>query len=334
METGEVIKRLMELSGGVLKDQATLLDALETAQLGGSLEVDGGSGLKRVVAAYKERTGNPAGKALYKSILACEMAKEEVLDAEFALLATADQAEAETGEGLQDGEGDQEEESQNGKGARGRGGKGQGKTGRGKDHDGEAYTTRQINVGDNQEFEQGGEAQNAKGGGNALRTGQEKPGISGAAKQKKHSGGTDGQGFIKAVEVEDEGFVKPGTTMEATFENGTFENRGCKNDQDMGRNVPKEIAEEGDRLGREEGSESYAEKMVTKVGGLNVASCGVDGTVGGRRASDSFLDFKGGSRIPTAPHLRAKRAFDVSGGGHDIRSKVGFNALGQVCTQK
>jgi hypothetical protein len=256
METGEVIELLMELSGGVLKDEAMLLDALETAQLGGSLEVDGGSGLKRVVAAYKERTGNPPGKALYKSILAWEMAREEVLDAEFALLATADQAEAETGEGLRDGEGDQEEKPQNRKSGRDRGGKGQGKTGRGKDHDGEAYTARQINVGDNQEFEQGGEAQNGKGGGNGVNTRQEKPGTSGAAKQKKHSGGTDGQGGRQAMEVEDEGFEKLGSAMEATFENGTFEKRGGENDQNWGRNVPKEIEEEGVRLGRGEGSES------------------------------------------------------------------------------
>lgn len=329
-----MIERLMELSGGVLKDQATLLDTLETAQSGGSLEVDGGSDLKRVVAAYKERTGNPAGKALYKSILAWEMAKEEVLDAEFALLTTADQAEAETGEGLRDGEGDQEEEPQNREGGRDRGGKGQGKTGRGKDQDGEAYTARQINVGDNQEFEQGGEAQNGKGGKNGVKFEQEKPGISGPANQKEHSGGTDGQGVRQAMELKDEGFEKLGSAMEATFENGTFEKRGGENDQDWGRNVPKEIEEEGVWLGREEGSESYAEKMVTKVGGLNVASCGAGGTVGGRRASDPLLDSKGGSRIPTAPHLRAKPAFDVSGGGHDIRSKVGFNARGQVCAQK
>jgi hypothetical protein len=74
--------------------------------------------------------------------------------------------------------------------------------------------------------------------------------------------------------------------------------------------------------------------MVTKVGALHVPSCAAGGTVGGRRTSESLLDSKGGSRIPMAPHLRAKPAFDVSGGGHDIHSKVGFNALGQVCTER
>ncbi|GAQ82466.1 hypothetical protein KFL_001120100 [Klebsormidium nitens] len=99
METVDLLDALLELSGGVLKGEAPALSVLEAKRQAGTLPSDGGGVLERIVSAYKTKTGNPAGKQVFKNIRDWEAARDAVLEADFALLQTEEKpAEPKDGE--------------------------------------------------------------------------------------------------------------------------------------------------------------------------------------------------------------------------------------------